>query len=225
VIPNDGAHFIVSNELFDAFPFDRLVQRGSELHELCVTRDFDWSERPAPREYIHYFATPLEDGQFADVSLDWGAFYERIAGMVKRGIIVTFDYGFREKQLFDQRIRKYGTAAAYRGHRVSRDLLANPGEQDLTAHINFSDLERAGARHGFTTRFFGGQAKFLLSIGAAEHPLFAQPENLSSLEEALALRERREEARRLVLPDGIGEDIKVLVQVKGLESDWLFERS
>jgi len=237
VIPRDGAHFIVSNELFDAFPFDRLVQRGSELHELYVGRALspsgraesppyvEWREYPASREYLDYFATPLADGQFADVSLDWGVFYERIAGIVTRGIIVTFDYGFREKQLFDPRIREYGTAAAYRGHRVSRDLLASPGEQDLTAHINFSDLERAGEQHGFATRFFGSQAKFLLSIGAAEHPLFAQPENLNSLEEALALRERREEARRLVLPDGIGEDIRVLVQVKGLEGDWLFERS
>jgi SAM-dependent MidA family methyltransferase len=234
VIPRDGAHFIISNELFDAFPFARLVQRGRELHELYISRSadvssardehadetsaFHWSEHPAPSAYIDYFAeTPLADGQFADVSLEWGTFYDRMASLVTRGMIVTFDYGFRERQLFDVRIRKYGTAAAYRGHRVTRDLLSHPGEQDLTAHINFSDLERAGARHGFTTHFFGSQAKYLLSLGAAEHPLFAQPpETMSTLDEALAFRERREEARRLILPDGIGEDIRVLVQVKGV---------
>ena len=242
VVPRDGAHFIISNELFDAFPFARLVQRGRELHELYVSAQcsvlraedrapstehiaLDWSERPASAEYVNYFATPLAEGQFADVSLDWGAFYDRTASLVTRGMIVTFDYGFRERQLFDVRIRRYGTAAAYRGHRVSRDLLAHPGGQDLTAHINFSDLERAGERHGFVTRYFGSQAKFLLSLGAHEHPLFRPPENLTSLDEALALREQREEARRLVLPDGIGEDIRVLVQVKGVDGEWPFERS
>ena len=223
-IPAVGSHFIISNELFDALPFARLVQRGSELRELYVTSEFEWSEHPAPPEYARYFSAPLDDGQFADVSLEWESLYDRIAGRVTRGMIVTFDYGFREAKLFDARIRRYGTAAAYRGHRVSRDLLANPGEQDLTAHINFSDLERAGSRHGFVTRFFDGQAKFLLSLGITEHPLFAPVEKLESLDEALAVRERREEARRLILPDGIGEDIRVLVQVKGIEGEWSFER-
>src|SRR5260370_2105759 len=41
VIPREGPHFIVSTQLFDAFPFARLVQRGSELHGLCLTRAFD----------------------------------------------------------------------------------------------------------------------------------------------------------------------------------------
>src|SRR6266540_410672 len=46
-LPRNGAQLIISNELFDALPFARLVQRGSELHELTVTKDFDWGERQA----------------------------------------------------------------------------------------------------------------------------------------------------------------------------------
>lgn len=232
-LPRDGAHLIISNELFDAQPFARLVRRGEELHELWVTeRDgqLDWSEHEAESAYADYFATrgiELLDGQFADISLEWSALYDDLARLVERGLIVTFDYGFPQKQLFDPRIRRFGTAAAYSRQRVTRDLLANPGEQDLTAHINFDDLIRAGEARGFRTLFFDRQAKFLLSLGITEHPLF-QPSTeleIDSLDEGVALLDARDAARRLVLPDGIGEDIRVLVQGRGVELEgWSFGR-
>jgi SAM-dependent MidA family methyltransferase len=232
-VPRGGAQLVISNELFDALPFARLVMRGEHLHELWVTeRDgaLDWNEHEADAGYDDYFAErgiELRDGQFADVSLDWEPLYDDICRFVDRGLIVTFDYGHPEKQLFSGRVRHFGTAAAYSGHQVSRDLLAKPGEQDLTAHINFSDLQRAGERNGFTTLFFDRQAKFLLAAGATDHELFAPLDDLkvSSADEALALREAREEARRLVLPDGIGEEIRVLVQGKGVRGEgWSFQR-
>jgi SAM-dependent MidA family methyltransferase len=207
--------------------------RDEHLHELWVTeRDgaFDWIEHEAEAKYDDYFSErgiELREGQFADISLDWQPTYEEICRFVDRGLVVTFDYGYPGKQLFSGRVRQFGTAAAYSGHQVSRDLLANPGEQDLTAHINFSDLQRAGEQNGFTTLFFDRQAKFLLAAGATEHELFAPLDDLkvSSPDEALALRETREEARRLVLPDGIGEEIRVLVQGKGVRGEgWSFQK-
>lgn len=216
-LPRNGAQIVISNELFDALPFARLVQRGDELHELTVTDAFDWGEREAGGEYVDYFAErgiTLDDGQFADVSLEWEAMYADLCRFVERGLILTFDYGYPEEQLFRSRIRRWGTAAAYRGHRVSRDLLADPGEQDLTAHINFTDLQRTGERHGFTTVTFARQAQFLLSLRITEHELFTPVHELESA--SMELMERRDEARRLVLPDGIGEDIRVLLQAKGV---------
>ena len=235
-VPQDGAHVVFSNELFDAFPFARLVQRGEHLHELWVTEregELDWSEREAPAPYEDYFAErgiELRDGQFADVSREWEAYSSDLCRFVKKGMIVTFDYGFPEKQLFDARARRFGTAASYAQHRVTRDLLATPGERDLTAHVNFTDLIRAGEREGWTTLFFGRQARFLLALGATEHPLLQPLEEsavpvVTTVEEAVQLQQRREEARRLVLPDGIGEEIRVLVQSRGLDvNNWSFQR-
>jgi SAM-dependent MidA family methyltransferase len=227
-VPRDGAHLLLSNELFDAIPFARLVQRGEHVHELWVAeRDgvLDWTEHEAPPMYEDYFAShgvELAEGQFADVSLEWEAMYADIARYLQRGLIVTFDYGFRAPQLFDRRIRRFGTAAAYSGQRVTRDLLANPGEQDLTAHINFSDLERAGEREGMTTLFFDRQAKFLLALGITEHELFKP---MQEVDLSLELIDARDDARRLVLPDGIGEDIRVLVQGKGVPLEgWSFQK-
>jgi SAM-dependent MidA family methyltransferase len=224
-VPPAQRRLVISNELFDALPFARLVKRGEHLHELWVTdRDgaLDWSEHEAEAKYEDYFAArgiELEEGQFVDVSLEWEALYEDVCRAVERGLIVTFDYGHAERQLFRGRARRFGTAAAYSQQRVSRDLLANPGEQDLTAHINFDDLRVAGERNGFTTLFFDIQAKFLLALGANEHESFAEPRDLAALE-------AREEARRLILPDGIGAEIRVLVQAKGEPLDgWSFQRA
>jgi SAM-dependent MidA family methyltransferase len=232
-VPRDGVHFLFSNELYDAMPFARLVQRGEHLHELWVGErggTLDWTEHEAPPLYDDYFAAngvELAEGQFADVTPEWEAFHEDVLRWFERALVVTIDYGYPAKKLFHSRARRFGTAAAYAGQRVHRDLLANPGEQDLTAHINFTDLERAGERQGAQTIFFDRLAKFLLAIGITEHELFrpVQEIGISTPEEGLQLLEARDEARRLVLPDGMGEEFRVLVQAKNVETeDFSFRR-
>jgi len=231
-IPRAEARLIISNELFDALPFGRVVQRGEELHELWVTEHdgvLDWTEHEADARYDDYFAErgiELDDGQFADVSLEWSPMYDDLCRFVSRGLIVTFDYGLPQTKLFRGRMRRFGTAAAYSQHRVSRDLLINPGQQDLTAHINFDDLRLTGERQHFTTRFFDIQAKFLLALGAAEHELL-QPIGeaaVGSAEEGIVLLDARDDAKRLILPDGIGAEIRVLVQEREMgRDDWRFQ--
>jgi SAM-dependent MidA family methyltransferase len=232
-VPTGRSELIITNELFDALPFARLVQREEHLHELWVTErdgELDWTEHEAPAAFEEYFAErgiDLLPGQFADVSLEWEAYYRDLCSRVQRGLIVTFDYGYPERQLFDARARRFGTAASYSHQRVTRDLLRDPGEHDITAHINFTDLIRAGERSGMQTLFFDRQARFLLALGATEHELFTPVTDvsISSASDAVDLLQRREDAKRLVLPDGIGEDIRVLVQSKGLDTTgWSFQR-
>jgi SAM-dependent MidA family methyltransferase len=153
--------------------------------------------------------------------------YRDIANVVERGLIVTFDYGYPKEKLFHSRARRFGTAAAYANHQVTRDLLATPGEQDITAHINFSDLIRAGESLGFHTRFFDVQAKFLLAMGITDHELFTPVTDVTidTARHGVSLLESRDEARRLILPDGIGHDIRVLAQSKQMGEDaWSYER-
>ncbi|MFN2238207.1 MAG: SAM-dependent methyltransferase [Thermoanaerobaculia bacterium] len=218
---------VLSNELFDAFPFARLVRREEGLRELTVRaegEELGWGERPAREEYVRYFASreiELEIGQFADISLEWERFYGELAGRIERGVILTIDYGFPQEKLFDIRVRRYGTAVAFHRHRLNRDLMANPGEQDLTAHINFTDLERGGEARGWRTAGFLRQARFLLENGAADHPLLAPRESVepASAEGAVELAAMRDSARRLLLPDGIGDEMRVLIQTREIGLD------
>lgn len=232
-LPSDIPLLIFCNELFDALPVARLLVREGSLREAMVRlRDgyLEWSDRPAAQTHAEYLSgrgIDLTEGQTADVSLAWWQLYEQICGIVKRGMIVTFDYGFEQKQLFDRRIRMHGTAAAYRAHGVHRELLADPGTQDLTAHVNFSDLIASGERSGMSTLSFVRQAAFLLSIGVADHELFTpwQERSIDSLPNAVKDFEQREAARRLILPDGVGEDIRVLVQSRDMpEAGWSFQK-
>ena len=224
---------ILCNELFDALPFARLVQRNHGLREMYVVSNgdaLDWDERPARPLYIEYLeqrGIRLQEGQFADISLGWSELYARVCAHPGVRLVVTFDYGFPQPQLFDARVRNFGTAAAYWRHQVSRDLLARPGEQDLTAHINFTDLISAGESLGFDTLRFARQAEFLLALGITQHRLFipAAEVETGSLAEAVEQIDQREAARRLVLPDGVGEEIRVLVQGRGVpKAGWSFQQ-
>jgi len=232
-IPSGLPLLILCNELFDALPVTRLVVRDGALREGTVRlRDgfLEWSDRPASAEHAEYLSSRgihLAEGQSADISLKWSQMYERLCRVTGHGLIVTFDYGFEQKQLFDRRIRMHGTAAAYRAHGVHRDLLADPGAQDLTAHVNFSDLISSGERSGMSTLTFSRQASFLLAVGVTNHELFTpwQERSIDSLQNAVSDFDQREAARRLILPDGVGEDIRVLVQSRNMpESGWSFQK-
>lgn len=221
-IPSDGTVLVICNELFDAIPFHRVVMRADGLYELLVVRNSDrleWAERPASAGLVAYFEereVRLEIGQFADVTPEWERLSEAISSRIRRGAIVVFDYGYEGRKLFDNRVRRFGTAAAYREHSVHRDLLANVGGQDLTCHINLDDvcagLERGGAQVVDVTRL----ARFLLASGAVAHSLF-QPLDVDGVGAALEAREAREAARRLVLPDGIGDEMRVIVSAKEVD--------
>jgi SAM-dependent MidA family methyltransferase len=228
-VPPGGPALCIANELYDAFPFCRVVQREAGLHELLVSLEsgaLEWAERPAREELRHYFSgrsIALATGQFADISPDWEHFHQKLLGQLQPGLAVVFDYGSEERNLFSPSFRRYGTAGAFSGHQVSRDLLSTPGQRDLTAHINWTDLDRAAVAAGASTLFRGSQARFLLGIGALEHPLLRSDdsEEITDVDQANA----RFEAKKLLLPDGIGEEMKVRVHAKGVPTEgWSFQR-
>jgi SAM-dependent MidA family methyltransferase len=205
------AGLVFSYELFDALPVHRLVgQRDGTVGELWVGLSPDdelaWEpgelSDPALEDLLGEVA--LEPGQVADLSPDWGPLYGRLASTLERGLLVTCDYGFERRRLLDARVRAGGTLACYRRHRVHRDALRDPGEQDLTAHVDFTTLRRAGEALGFETVALTRQAMWLTALGifdAIDSDDFAA----------------RQQVAALLDPEGMGEEIRVLVQSKGIE--------
>jgi len=205
---------IFSYELFDALPVHRLIGRpGGELGELWVELDgdggFAWREGdlsdPALASLLGDPPAALAPGQVADLSPGWAPLYRRLARRLGRGLLVTCDYGFLRERLLDARIRPHGTLAAYSRQRVHRNPFVLVGEQDLTAHVDFSALVQAGEEEGLATVSLTRQALWLAACGIFEDLAGADPET-------------RQQAMALLDGEGMGEEIRVLVQSRGVDA-------
>ena len=138
---------------------------------------------------------------------------EQIAASIQRGFLVAIDYGYtREEQLAG---RHRGTLKAIRQHSVSANPYEAPGEQDITADVNFTALAAAAEKHGMQTQKLITQSQFLMGIGEANQ--FAD-----AFEECRLPQERAKVAlqlKHLVTPAGMGESFHVLIASKGVEQE------
>jgi SAM-dependent MidA family methyltransferase len=209
---------IFSYELFDALPVHRLLRDGDgKWRELRVDLQegrFTWSPGeladPGLPGGLGAAASSVVEGQVVDLAPGWGPLYERLATCLGRGLLVTCDYGYERPRLLDARVRRHGTLACYRRQTVHRDPFVDVGSQDLTAHVDLTTLVEAGERAGLTTVALVSQAEWLGACG-----VFA--------ELAGADRASRLEAARLLDLEGMGTDIKVLVQSRDLDVRELFD--
>lgn len=209
---------VFSYELFDALPVHRLIGREDEPPgELWVELDsagaFRWRSgelsRPGLAEVLRETGVPLLSGQIADLAPAAAPLYRVLARRLKRGLLVTCDYGFETASLLDARVRRHGTLACQRRHTVHRDPFRDIGAQDLTAHVDFGRLRRVGEEEGLRTLAFTRQAPWLLACGLERQ--------LAGAGDAV-----RREAAHLLDGEGMGETIRVLVQARGVEEEELF---
>jgi SAM-dependent MidA family methyltransferase len=209
---------LFSNELVDALPVHRVVQRGKRLREIYVSaRGGELVETenepssPGLEGYLERYGAALEDGQQAEVNLAALAWLEDAARALERGFLLTIDYGYPARELYGPAHQR-GTLLAYRAHRTSEDWLAWPGEQDLTAQVNFTALEKRGRELGLATLGYLPQAQFLLALARASGLV----ERLEREAETPEARAARNQLKQLIHPEGMGEAFKVLVQGKGV---------
>jgi SAM-dependent MidA family methyltransferase len=209
---------IFSNELLDALPAHRVRQREGSLRELCVGVDgsgrFTWVEREpsTPRLAAHFAAlgVTLAEGQAAEVNLEAEEWTRRAASLLRRGYVVTVDYGAEAEDLYDAARRPEGTLRAFRGHEFAEDPLADPGRQDLTTTVNWTQVRRAGERAGLQTVTLARQDDFLMRAGLLE-----VLERRTRLARDEAERARLAlDAREMILPGGMSQSFQVLVQKK-----------
>jgi SAM-dependent MidA family methyltransferase len=207
-----------SNELVDALPVHRVVMDGGALQEVFIgCRDGQFVESLALVSTCainEYFATQgvaLCEGQHAEAGLEACDWILEIGRRLERGYVLTVDYGHRAADLFDEHHMR-GTMLTYRNHRVSEEYCAMPGEQDLTAHVNFTALETWGSRSGLEAAGFTTQMAFLLALGQGNEFADLYDEGQTEAERIKA----RLQLKTLIYPQGMGERFQVLVQRKGI---------
>jgi len=204
-------------ELYDALPVHRVVARGDELHELWVEvtggGGLAWRERRAPAELVAYFerhGATLAVGQVAEASLAAQETHRRLLSTAVDGVCLVLDYGYPAARLYDPRGRLGGSLTTFTRHRFGRDPFEAPGEQDLTAHVNWDDLRRAASDAGWHEVALLPLAELLVRGGIADE-LDARGLGMEAELDAATVT-ARQEVKRLLDPDGMGSDLKALVQ-------------
>jgi SAM-dependent MidA family methyltransferase len=205
---------IFGNEFFDAIPVDVVSTEGSLRID---SRDGKFVETwvPASAEelgFLDRYSIHPEAGEHVEVSLQ-SQLHMNTAASLERGFVVVVDYGFtREEQLAG---RHRGTVKAIRQHSVSENPYEAPGEQDITADVNFTALAAAAEKQGMLAQRLVTQSQFLLGVGEAN-------EFADAFEDCRLPQERAKVAlqlKHLVTPAGMGESFHVLVSSKGVDAE------
>jgi len=215
--PADQYLIVFANEFFDALPVEVVDHRGSVR---VVEKEGMLSEQfvpcvPSELEFLDRYGVHSEEGERVEVPLASVGWMERIAAAFqgRQGFAIVIDYGYtREQQLAG---RHRDTLLTYRRHRANPSPYEAPGEQDITAHVNFTALRSIAEENGMKPLALLTQSQFL--IGAGEATQFAD-----AFQDCRLPQERAKVAlqlKHLISPEGMGESFQVLVMSHGVSSE------
>ena len=204
-----------ANEFFDALPVEILSEQGSLRIDAHAGRFVEaWVPASLKElEFLDRYSVHPEPGERIEVPLAVQQYANQVLGDMPRGFFLTIDYGYtREEQLAG---RHRGTLKAIRQHSVSANPYEAPGEQDITADVNFTALTAVAEKHGMQPQKVITQSQFLLGIGEAN-------EFADAFEDCRMPQERAKFAlqlKHLVTPAGMGESFHVMVASKGVAEE------
>ena len=207
-LPEKFRGVVFSNEFFDALPVEVAVYRDGGFREQRVAFEdgrFRWQTggvvRDEVEQYLRRWFAPPEEGRWYEANLEALGWMERIGRALESGYALTVDYGYTRAES----VRfPAGTLMGYRRHMAREDVLEDPGERDITAHVNFTALEECGAACGLRRERFETLARTLMTAGEADE--FAAALNSAAAEEP----RRRMQLKTLLF--GMGETYRTLLQ-------------
>jgi SAM-dependent MidA family methyltransferase len=211
--PRSTSTIVFANEFFDAFPVEILSANGSLR---IGTRDGHFVETwqlPSrdELEFLDRYSIHPEPHERVEAPLAAQNYMDKVSANIQRGFFIAIDYGYTRAEQLAGRHR--GTLKALRQHSVSANPYEAPGEQDITADVNFTALAASAEKHGMQTHKLVTQSQFLMGIGEANQ--FAD-----AFEDCLLPQERAKVAlqlKHLVTPAGMGESFQVLIASKGVK--------
>ncbi len=229
--PNSITGCFFSNELVDALPVHQVVVEKGQLQEVYVTTASEECRgeqlfalreaiaEPSTPELVQYFdlvgiqlpSSTYPDGYRTEVNLaalDW---LKLVAERLQHGYLLTIDYGYPASRYYNP-VRSQGTLQCYYHHRHHDNPYINIGRQDITAHVDFTALERWGKRCGLDKVGFTQQGLFLMALGIGERIAAVSTTTNQSIQQLLR---RRDALHQLIDPTGLGR-FGILIQSKGL---------
>ncbi|WP_137918396.1 SAM-dependent methyltransferase [Hydrogenophaga sp. 2FB] len=198
---------VLGNEVLDAMPVQLLARVGGVWHERGVALDasgaFNWADRPTT------LRPPFEvDGAHdyvTEIHPQAEAFVRTLADRLRRGAAFLLDYGFPEAEYYHPQ-RAMGTLICHRAHRSDSNPLADVGQKDITAHVNFSGVALAAQEAGLDVIGYTSQGRFLLNCGLIELAKDADTRQNAMMQKLLNEHEMGELFKVLALaPSGGGD--------------------
>jgi SAM-dependent MidA family methyltransferase len=211
----DVPMIVFANEFFDALPVEILSSEGKLYiaFESGHLTEIWLSPSPQEIEFLDRYSVRPQPGERLEVPFAAERWIASIANAIKRGFALLVDYGYtRDEQLAGGH---RGTLMAYRRHTASANPYEAPGEQDLTAYVNFTALTAAVEQAGMATQGLVTQSQFLMGIG--ERNRFAD-----AFEDCRVLPEQAKVAlqlKHLVTPAGMGENFRVLLASREVKQE------
>ncbi|BBO16636.1 SAM-dependent methyltransferase, MidA family [Candidatus Brocadia pituitae] len=206
----------LSNEFVDALPVHRLKMKNKVLKETYVGYNGvnfceidDAVSVPALQKYLETNKISLEEDQVCEVNLGAADWLRHVSEKLDKGFIITIDYGDTRDGLYHENMRE-GTLRCYYDHTFNRDYFEQLGEQDITAHVDFTNLINAGKAVQLEVTGFIKQSHFLIALGILERLHDARHDTGTILK-----------LKNLLHPEAMGEVFKVLIQHKNIENPQL----
>lgn len=222
-----------SNELVDALPVHQITLESGQLQEIYVTTTQNGNGTAQFDEVSGELSTPQLAAYFERVgiaftsklyldryrsevnlaALDW---LQTVADRLQRGYVLTIDYGYTSNRYYSP-TRSQGTLQCYYQHTHHSNPYIHIGRQDITAHVDFTALERQGEQHGLNRVGFTQQSLFLMALGLGDRMVTLSQSTAGSAQSIQAALRQRDALHLLINPMGLG-NFGVLVQAKGLTS-------
>ena len=212
-LPENFVGLILANEVLDAIPAHLIVKNNGQLFERGVAfeHDFVWQEKPLKNNDIaqeaHGYCLP--DQYLTEFCPAASGLINSLAASLKQGAILLIDYGFSAREYYHPQ-RDQGTLMCHFQHYAHSNPLINIGLQDITAHVNFTQVALAGETHGISLAGYTTQAQFLMNCGILD--IMAQHSSDSPQYMQLAAA-----AQKLLSPAEMGELFKVIAFTKNLD--------
>ncbi len=212
---------VLSNELLDNFSVHQVVMEDV-LMEVFVDYDhnggFTELVKPASgtlNDYLVELGVSLPRGFRTEINLEAIDWIREVSQALEKGFVLTIDYGYSSSDLYREG-RNAGTLVCYHQHSINHCPYDHIGEQDITAHVNFSALHHWGHHAGLQTCGFTNQSHFLRGLGLAGHiRLWEERQGAIPVSE-----EEKAFLLKTLLMD-MGSRFKILIQQKGLHRPWL----
>ena len=208
------------NELVDAFPVRCFVHSDGAMMERGVTVEgdtFRWATLESPLNDIPEINPAIRerwpDGYTSEWNPNIDAWQHEVARIAQHGYLFCIDYGYARSEYYRPQ-RMTGTLVAHAGHRASDDVLSSPGTRDITAHVDFTAVREAGLRAGLQSCCWMSQGGWLAQSPSVQQRV----QELAAAGDAASIQALGH-AKRMMLPQGMGELFKLLIQARGFDPE------